>query len=314
MSDAEQNELPFADADAARAGKVERCVAGTCPNLGTKCDLHLSRFVRMVFDFTHGGTEGEFVKSYKALAERPSWLCCSVGKARSTVEVAKSFGFVSIEEQRSWDGSQKPNAYVINWDGIYAILKGRITDVTTAQPPATTAQGSVTTAQSPVTTWHHTKEEKLSGSFIEESSGTGTGAVPDPVFFRFGKGFWRRSTADGGRRDSAERYADGCSAGTVADFACGKGASDRCLCQPASWCMASTRPSRWIIYETLLRLMVKWHRMQLSTAVPVMGNSEADLLLTIAAALYAMKLLDSEITNNRVAVFVHTIASKEVFA
>ncbi len=56
---------------------------------------------------------------------------------------------------------------------------------------------------------------------------------------------------------------------------------------------------------------VRWHRMQLSTAVPVMGSSEADLLLTLATAMYAGTLEKSEIIKTRVAVFVGTIARRK---
>lgn len=56
--------------------------------------------------------------------------------------------------------------------------------------------------------------------------------------------------------------------------------------------------------------LVKWHRMQLSTAVPVMGDTEADLLLTLATAMYATSLPEHEVVKNRVAIFVGTISRR----
>jgi hypothetical protein len=59
-----------------------------------------------------------------------------------------------------------------------------------------------------------------------------------------------------------------------------------------------------------VRRLVAWHRQQLSAALPVMGDTEADLLLTIASALYARSLPANEVQKTRVAVFASTIILK----
>jgi len=56
--------------------------------------------------------------------------------------------------------------------------------------------------------------------------------------------------------------------------------------------------------------LVKWFRIQLSTIRPVMGDTEADLLLTLATALYATSLPEQEVARNRVAVFVGTMSRR----
>ena len=175
-----QASLPFAEGEAEYAGKWND-VSLALARVGTKCDLHLSRFVRMVFDMTHGGTDGALVKSYKAIAERPAWLCCSERKARSTIELAKELGFVRVTRRRAWSGSQQENSYTLDWDGIRAIVGGMRAGGTTRQGPGTSCHTPGTTRQGPGTTCRHTKEKKLPGSVLEVNSGTGPGADPKPA-------------------------------------------------------------------------------------------------------------------------------------
>lgn len=305
----EQAALPFAEADAALAGAWND-VSLALHRIGSKCDLHLSRFVRMVFDFTHGGIEGALTKSYRQLAERPAWLCCSERKARATVELAERLGLVSVERRRAWSGSQQENSYSINWPGVRGIVNGPKAPGTTRQGPGTTRHPHGTTCQGHGTTCRHTKEKKLYGSFLEEDysgTGTGTGAVPNST-----------------EKNPAQK------AGRPRTAACGDGENDSLtdalVAQSPILSAAKERriaplPAGKLLHGVYAPIngdhlsrplgFVKWHRQQLSTAVPVMGNSEADLLLTIAAVLYADSLRDGEVKKSRVGAFVHTISRRK---
>jgi hypothetical protein len=49
--------------------------------------------------------------------------------------------------------------------------------------------------------------------------------------------------------------------------------------------------------------LVEWHQRQLSLAAPLCGDTEADLLLVLAAATHALELPSSEIKKSRAKVF-----------
>ena len=57
-------------------------------------------------------------------------------------------------------------------------------------------------------------------------------------------------------------------------------------------------------------LMAVWLRQQLGTKDPVMPGTEADALLCIAAALYAMHLDAGQVRTNRVAVLINVISRR----
>lgn len=54
--------------------------------------------------------------------------------------------------------------------------------------------------------------------------------------------------------------------------------------------------------------LVVWHRRQLSTPRPVAGGTEADLILTVAAGLYAAKCPASDVRRGRVALFIWIVS------
>ena len=54
--------------------------------------------------------------------------------------------------------------------------------------------------------------------------------------------------------------------------------------------------------------IVTWHQQQLSTLRPVAGDTEADLLLTLAARMRAVELPEREVKRNRVAVFIDAVS------
>jgi hypothetical protein len=309
-----QKALEFAEAEANHAGRWND-VSLALSRVGKKCDLHLSRFVRLVFDMTKGGTSGELVKSIRALSERPAWLCCSERKVGSTIELAEKLGFVQVTHRRAYSGSQQENAYTMNWAGIRSITGGTnhpATGSTWCAPPSTTCQGASTTRQAPSTTRNHTKEKKLSGSSLEEDSVSGPGADPNPSF--------SGNDSDGMDAAAADRDAAGSHAGIGGDEERGLSAL---LCRQSPL-LAEARERRLVplpadellhgVYAPIeskhLRnplSLVAWHRKQLSTVRHPMGDTEADLLIVIAVALYAVSVPDADVRKTRVAIFVNAI-------
>lgn len=279
----------FDDAEAAHVGKWND-VSLALSRIGTKCDLHLSRFVRMVFDMTHGGTSGALTKSYKALSERPAWLCCSQSKTRRTVETSVRMGFVNATSRRAWGGSQQENSYTINWSGVWSLLAGA--GVHREHTPVPREHGPAQGEQGYVPREHHNKEEKLSRSFIEENSGTGTGAGPKP-----------RKVSQSQSPSLSERLCEGSPILSAAR-------ERRIAPMPADillhGCFAP-------IEERHLRAplgLAVWHARQLSTKEPVVGDTEADLLLVLATALHAASLRKEDVRRNRVAAFISMLTRR----
>jgi hypothetical protein len=278
-----QTALPFTEGEATHAGRWND-VSLALSRVGKKCDLHLSRFVRLVFDMTQGGTAGELTKSIRALSERPAWLCCSERKVWTTIDLAEKLGFVVATHRRAYSGSQQENSYSINWAGIQSIITGA---------GRTTCEGVRTTREALRTSCDHTKEYKLLRSSLEETSGTGTGpgAGPNPRM-------------DSSREPSA-----------LAVTMCDKSpilaaARERRIApKPAGGLFHGIfKPLQGRDLADPLR-MVTWHRQQLTAAAPEMGDTEADLLLTLATALYATSLPASEV-QSRVGLFVTTLRLK----
>ena len=281
----EQRNLPFPEGEASHAERWNDIVLALS-RIGTKCDLYLSRFVRLVFDTTHGGTSGAFIKSYEALAERPLWLCCSPRKVRLTVELADRLGLIGVQRRRSWQGGQLDNAYSINWAGVRSIILDE-------RAGGTSCQGGGTTCQALGTSCHHIRNR----STLEDK-------------FRY------RSGADGTSCHRAEFEGVGRRRGDLSLSAvlCRQSPILTAAGQRRTAPLAATEEMLHGVYAPLkerhlhdpLRL-VKWFRMQLSTIRPVMGDTEADLLLTLATALYATSLPEQEVARNRVAAFVGTM-------
>ena len=120
---------------------------------------------------TGGGVEGTLTKSYAELAQRPWGLCCDERTARRTVGVAKRYRLLIVEEKRRWDGSQQPNAYRIDWEGVAALKNGSRTGGHRVHPPGHTDHPGGHRVR-------HTKENILVQSF---NSVTGPGADPNPT-------------------------------------------------------------------------------------------------------------------------------------
>jgi hypothetical protein len=301
--------LPFAEGEASHAERWNDLVIAL-HRIGRQCDCEMATFVRWVFNTTAGGTSGSLTKSYVKLADRPLGLCCSTAKARSTVEQAERLGLVVVTRCRRYDGAQLDNAYEINWDGVMALKHGGRNHPHHWAPHAAGQQGPASGKQGGALPQHLFKEDSLSKV---SSSDTGPGAAPNPT----DKDSDFSDANEGRPRMAAFSTAQPTQSDSLMDALLGQSpiltaARERLIAPlPAGNLLHGVyAPIKWHHLHEPLRF-VKWHRMQLSTAVPVMDNTEADLLLIIATALYATSLRDSEVTKTRAAVFVGTIARRK---
>jgi hypothetical protein len=277
----EQLSLPFAQAEASQDER--RNLLGLAL-MRVRCDCELSVFVQWVFNVTAGGTHGELRKSAEELSNAPWGLCCSPDKARSTARKAFRLGLVGIQEHRDARGSQGANGYVIDWNGVRGLLDLSDKRALSHHPKPGTlaAQGPVLRTQGPMLGAHHTKETT---SFLlpscKQESVPDRKAAPRTEFEYFD-------------------FAD------IPELAAAAG--QRIAPLPVN----SLKYGVWENFDgkklrTPLAL-VEWFRRQLSLPKPVCGESEANLLLVLASAAYALAMKQADVKKNRVAVFCSTVS------
>lgn len=260
-----------------------------------KCDLHLRVFVEKVFYLTHGGVSGEMTKSYAEIAARPNWLCCGVSTAQRTVEKALDLGLVAGTRRRYASGSQRPNAYTIDWAGVRALadLKrtsthARATDVQNEQGPSQIEQGPSHFEQGPVQNEHRIKEYNTSSTSSLNTIRTGPEkAGPQPT----------------------EKSADTEQLPTVPELT---EAQSRTIAPlpPGEVAYGAFKP----ITEELLKRpdkVLTWFRQALGVPTPVCSATEAHLLLVLAAARCAVDMPQRDVLKTRSAFFASTVSRRK---
>ena len=341
-----QKTLPFLEAE---ISSDERFSYLGLALMRVRADIYLANFVRWIFNVTKGGVEGELEKSYEQLAARPWGLCCSPATARRTAVKAEALGLVKMKQQIYRNGAQRPNLYAINWVGIRYILNLRNAlpgeDVTlghtdqplghTDQPLGHTDQALGHTDSTPSQADHRYKEYPSYGPSYGPSKNTGpvrSGAEPDfyddsPRAENAAEEFSRatqrtQSTADPrmvGRRQSVpgdERFLseDVLRAVLFEEVPELAEASQRnAKPLPAGeHVYGSTKPAV-LTSETIKSglLLVEWFRRHLGTDDPFCGQTEADLLLVMAAAGHAEKMPQQKVLKNRVAIFCAQVSHRK---
>jgi len=286
--------LPFAEGEGSHAERWNDLGIALLRIPPRQCTAQLAGLVRWIFNVTKGGVTGSLTKSFSELAQRPWGLCCDERTVRRTVSTAQRYGLIAIEEQRRWDGGQQPNAYRIDWAGVAALKNGCRTDGHGVQggghgvhPPGHTVHPGGHGVR------HIRNDSLLQSSSRNSGTGTGTGAGPNP------------------RTDSTGQEPSALAAALLDNSPILLAARGRRIVpKPAgSLTHGIFRPLQGRdLADT--RRMVSWFRQQLSTAVPATGDTEADLLLVLATALYATSLPASEVKKSRVGVFVFTLTRK----
>jgi len=207
-----------------------------------------------IFNVTHSGTAGELTKSYRELAACPWGLCCSESSARRVVRVLKKHGVLAVAENRYQSDGQSANGYSLDWKGIRRLLcpGGR----SAGQPDHLPGQPDHPPGQPD----HPFKEITLLPDLLLNS---------DPA----GK-------APAGREDFFSEIPELAAAAATQIEPRPVGDCAHGIFRPLS--------SADILDPTGV---VPWFRRQLSAPHPATGNTEADVLLVIAAALYVKSRL-----------------------
>lgn len=278
---AQQKRLPLGEAEGSFQDRRQRLGLAL---MAVGCDAHLSRLCEWVFNVTRGGLQGELVKSYKELAVRPWGLCCSYDKARSTVARARATRLLDVTEQRYVSFGQRANQYRIDWAGIASILG--LQGVLSAHPPVATAQPPVATAHPPVATAHPYKGTPLFSLSFQEPVPVPEKPVPDRDEERAEtEDRWLCQFAE--LVDARQRIVEPRPLGSKMRGSVFHPLTERCLRDPS--------------------FLANWHSRQLSHASPVCGSTEADLILVVAAGMYATRLSHGQVKRNRVALFCDTV-------
>jgi hypothetical protein len=336
-----QTALPFREGEASHAERWNDLVIALY-RTGPRCNCELATFVRWVFNATSGGTSGVLIKSYEELAARPLGLCCSRRTAARTVERAVRLRLVAAAHRLKPDGTQMNNAYTIDWEGVRMRKLGRepSADLTMGVAEFTTPivksaralRNTVLAAVERSSDTGPVGTDPTPGDFNEETLESGNDACA-PGAQRAGAGVDTRIRMPGAQRAGPDdgrapgAHAAGAAIRAPGAHAAGADADqERILAQSPILATARGRriaplPANTLVHGVFAGIaerhlqepfrLVEWHRRQLDTAVCVQGDTEADLLLTLATAMYAAALPEGAVRRNRVAVFVHTISRRK---
>ncbi len=218
-----------------------------------------------VFNVTAHGTGGDLKKSYAELAAYPWGLCCSESRVRRVVRALRKHRVLRVDENRYQSDGQSANSYTLDWEGIRQLLGlWSRSGVPTEHPP-------VPTEHPPGPTEHPFKEETP----LPVPS-VNSGPEPEGRAGRDGKDFrGEENDLDAVREELLATIPALAAAGQIEIAALPPGSCARGVYGPLS-CNEIWKPLG----------LVPWFRCQLAAPYPATGNTEADLLLVLAAALY----------------------------
>jgi hypothetical protein len=243
------------------------------------------------------------VKDYDEIGEV---LWCNRSTAIRMANRLFEVEFVSIRQTFDADGGARKNEYRILWPTIDSLVRNAISanygaSVSPSQFAPPQWQNATTPSQDATTQWQNAPSSKeydlIPGSCIQEN--------PDP------------ETEPRMVRDSAEEVglqriapdAAGLRIDLFAKLPELQAASQRQLQPlPAGIWQYSVWKGLGLKHLGSFARLLDWHRRQLSTSKPVCGPTVADLLLTVAAGMYANKLPKEKVQRNRVALFVTLIS------
>jgi hypothetical protein len=297
-SDPEQVPLPFGEAEG--AFNERKSLLGMAL-LKVRADLHLAQFVLWVFNTTAGGLEGRLVKSYDELASPPWGLCCGRTKARETVDRARQLGLVAWDEARTASGARCPNEYYIDWEGVRnATGLAGVLGAASRHGDAAGRQGDAASRHGGAATRPLSKEYTFPTPTDSEAETEAEEPLPRKAANFDSKGTPRTGSQSGPEPRQAERWF-----GEVPEL---REAAGRRIVPlpPAGLVYGAFKPLK----ETNLAdgSLVAWYRRQIGLSRPLTGDTEADLLLVLAAGIAASKIPDREVLKSRVGIFSATVS------
>jgi hypothetical protein len=257
-----------------------------------KANIYLAQLMIWVFNTSEPGKP--LRKSYEQLSSRPWGLCCSRNQAYATVRQAKLKGILRVQE--TWVGPeiQGPNEYLIDWDGVRRVvgLRPGVTYPTTCDPPPTTCDPPPTTCDPPPTTCDPYKEY----TFVHPRSPSHT----------------RPNDRSNALRLSPEEHRQ-----RIAQWLDREGVWDVPQLKEARARLIVAMPPEALVLDPFQPLaqshlsdvvpLVRWFRRQLSLTHPVTGQTEAELLLVLAAGRAAAELPANQVKSSRRGIFISTV-------
>lgn len=298
-----QPSLPFAAAEGSCAER--RLMLGNALVLA-ECDCELARLCELVFTHTGDGLGQPWPATIARLQARPWALCCGRSKARETLERAERLGLVRVERTKTAAGADAGFKLAIDWRGVRQRLG---VGIEIQEPEIDDPGGGCETRTLGCAVQTLGVERRTlptsallnSKSFFNSSEiqiQTRTGPDPEPELL-IGKKEQTASAEPGPERVSILARVPELVAAWPREVAP----------LPAGDLLHGVfRP----LAEASLKRpfgLVEWFRRQLSALAPVTGDSEAELLLVLAAAVYALRL--KTVRLNRAAAFVACVSRGE---
>ncbi len=312
----DQLALDFATPEASWAERRDQ-VGKAVVQLGG--DLHLRELLIRVLNCERDRGE-PLVKSFAELALRPWGLCCSVSKARRTVAFATRAGILAVEDRRRDNQSQARNGYRLDWQGIRAVIFG---DSPPAGACSQRTSGLLSENRGPVQPEQAHKRNNSSLDSRDSVPGrkagpgrralrkpTGASAPPAEILETLEI---PESPSPESSAELGATAAGGCPPKRLASLV--RSVPELAAAATRRVIGLDCRSLRYAIYQPVsyrhlqspLRI-VEWWRRQLTARRPATGDSEAELLLTLAAARYARELDATRVRTNRVAMWVSLLS------
>ncbi len=302
----DQAALPFGEAEGTAA---ERKSLLGMALVKVKADLHLAQLCLWTFNATEAGTRGRLAKSYSELASAPWGLCCGRSKVFDTVREARALGLLVVEESRNGYGSQAANEYAIDWEGVRriigldAVLGAVARSAQSFTIPSATQHTPSATQHTPSATQHtpsvdriHLKEYTFPNTSVHSSESESEGMKP-----RMAEALDKNQNSP----RTASAWQD-----WMQDVPELREARGRRITPLPPGNLVYGAPAQ--VHEQHLAdgSLVNWFRRQLSLASPFVGNSEAELLLVLAAGLASAAVPKAEVLKSRAAIFNATVSRR----
>ena len=268
-----QKELPFLAQDGEEARELRNLLGLAVSRLhgieGRKMTLHVREFLMWIFNATHHGLGGQLKKSYLELSQVPWGLCCCEDTVRRAVRLLRRHRLIVVEESRYQSDGQSANGYALDWDGIRSFLGLR------------QSQSGWSLQERPGVQEAHPYKEitPLPDSLLNSGPDPEGRGPPRLEHFTSGK---EPSSGGTAVRDELLTTIPELIAAAAIEIEPAEGGPGDCqygVFAPLTACEIA-KPLG----------LVGWFRRQLASPRPATGNTEADLLLVIAAALFVRSL------------------------
>ena len=270
-------------------------------------DLKHWSFLMLIHNFADDRTG--LVRDYDELADL---LWCSRATAIRMVARLADVELVQVLQTFTADGDARKNEYSINWETVRRLssksieaLGARVRKQSLEAEEGEWSHGDTTPSHGDTTPSHG---DTSLGRILTENS-----CIPYPYPGRSSGSDSERSlegkvSSGDSRKSRPSQELRKVLFAEISELA--KAQDRRLLPQPAGDLKFGIFTPKVLTLELLrnARFTVEWHCRQLSAPQPAAGDTEADLLLTMAARERALKTPEKEVKKNRVAMFVSVLS------